>query len=158
MKKLIKSVVLMLLGALVGISVAGKIGIDKIQKMRSMSNKHLALFLMMRQWVKVKQEGKNLADYFEKNRYGKIAVYGMGYVGETLIDELKKTGITVLYGIDRKVNSLCMDLKIVSIDEDLDEVDAIVVTPITFFDEIEKALSKKVSCPVISLEDVLYEV
>jgi hypothetical protein len=37
-------------------------------------------------------------------------------------------------------------------------VDAIVVTAITFFDEIEEKLSEKIDCPIISLDDILYEV
>ena len=40
----------------------------------------------------------------------------------------------------------------------LETVDAVVVTAITFFDEIEERLSEKVDCPIISLEDILYEV
>lgn len=112
----------------------------------------------MNQWVKVKQEGKNLADYFVSNGYHRIAVYGMSYAGETLLDELKDTSITVEYGIDKNADSIYADVDIFSMDDDLDEVDAIVVTAITFFDEIKEKLSDKVECPIISLEDVLYEV
>ncbi len=36
-------------------------------------------------------------------------------------------------------------------------VDAIVVTAITFYDEIKEELSRKIDCPIISLEDILYE-
>jgi hypothetical protein len=113
---------------------------------------------MMNQWVKVKQEGKNLASYFEKNGYKKIAVYGMSYAGETLLDELKDTDIKVAYGIDQKADSIYTDVDIVTMDDDFEEVDAVVVTAITFFDEIEDRLSEKVDCPIISLEDILYEV
>ena len=43
-------------------------------------------------------------------------------------------------------------------EDTLDDVDAIVVTAVTFFDEIEDELHKKVNCPILSLEDILYEV
>ena len=42
--------------------------------------------------------------------------------------------------------------------DQLTEVDAVVVTPIVFFNEIEKELSEKLDCPIISLEDILYEI
>lgn len=113
---------------------------------------------MMNQWVKVKQQGKNLSEYFEKNGYKKIAVYGMSYAGETLIDELKDSNITVTYAIDKNADSIYFDIDIISIEDDLKPVDAIVVTAITFFDEIEESLCAKVDCPIISLEDILYEV
>lgn len=123
-----------------------------------MSNKHLALFLMMNQWVRVKQEGRNLADYFERNGYQRIAVYGMSYAGETFIDELKGSKVEIAYGIDQRANSIYADVDIVPVDDVLEVVDAVVVTAITFFDEIEEKLSKKLDCPIISLEDILYEV
>lgn len=143
------------LGAAVGVS---KVMSKTLSERKNMSDKHLALFLMMNQWVKVKQEGKNLADYFEKNNYKKIAVYGMSYAGETLTDELEGSTIEIVYGIDRKADNVYADFDIVSPDANLEEVDAVVVTSITFFDEIEEQLSEKLDCPIISLEDVLYEV
>ena len=36
-------------------------------------------------------------------------------------------------------------------------VDVIVVTAISYFDEIEEKLSERVDCPVVSLEDIVYE-
>lgn len=123
-----------------------------------MSDKHLALFLMMNQWVKVKQEGKNLASYFEQNEYQKIAIYGMSYAGETLVEELKDSNIEVKYGIDKNADSMYIDVDVLTIEDDLESVDAIVVTAITFFDEIEEKLSEKMDCPIISLEDILYEI
>jgi hypothetical protein len=147
-----------LTGAVAGATAVGKSSGEKLSKTKSMSDKHLALFQMMNQWVKVKQEGKNLASYFEKNGYKKIAIYGMSYAGETLLEELKDTDIKVAYGIDKNAESLYADVDVVTMDDDLEEVDAIVVTAITFFDEIEEKLSEKIDCPIISLEDILYEV
>lgn len=158
MKKGILSVLSALAGAAVGAGAVAKLSTDATSKVQNMSDKHLALFLLMNQWVKIKQEGKNLSSYFEKNQYKKIAIYGMSYVGETLLDELKGGEIEVAYGIDKNASGVYADLDIVSVEDTLEEVDAIVVTAITFFDEIEEKLSEKVSCPVLSLEDILYEV
>lgn len=157
MKKGLVSVLSGLAGAVAGAAAAGKVTGKSLEKAKFMSNKHLALFLMMNQWVKVKQEGKNLSAYFEKNGYKKIAIYGMSYVGETLIEELRGGDITVAYAIDKNADSIYADVNVVSMDDPLDEVDAIVVTAITFFDEIEEKLSEKNDCPRISLEDILYE-
>ena len=142
--------------------VAGAVAVEKMErketnKERNLSDKHLALFLMMNQWVKVKQEGKKLSEYFEKNGYKRIAVYGMSYAGETLVNELRDTGVEIVYGIDNNVSSVYAEMDIVSADDSLDEVDAVVVTAITFFYEIEKKLSQKLDCPIISLENILLE-
>lgn len=158
MKNGMVSAISVLAGAVAGAGSVGKIVGDRLGKARRMSDKHLALFLMMNQWVKVKQEGKSLAAYFEENGYRKIAIYGMSYAGETLVDELHGTGIEIAYGIDQNATYLYADVDIVSAEEELQDVDVVVVTAITFFNEIEEKLSQKLNCPIISLEDILYEV
>ena len=40
--------------------------------------------------------------------------------------------------------------------EEFENVDAVVVTAITFFDEIREELTTKIGCPIVSLEDILY--
>jgi hypothetical protein len=147
-----------LAGAVAAATAVGRIMGKNTQKAQGYADKHLALFKMMNQWVRVKQEGKKLSTYFENNGYKNIAIYGMSFAGETLIEELKNTDIKVAYGIDKNADSIYADVDVVSADDDLMDVDAIVVTAITFFDEIEEMLSEKVDCPIISLEDVLYEV
>ena len=158
MKKGIISVLSAVTGAIAGAGVVGKVVLEEKEKVKAMSDKHLSLFQMMNQWVKVKQEGKNLSEYFEKNGYNKIAVYGMSYAGETLINELRDTKVKVDYGIDKNADAIYADVDIFSVNDDLRDVDAVVVTAITFFDEIAEKLSEKMDCPIISLEDVLYEV
>lgn len=158
MKKTVVSMLSALSGAALGAGIMGKVRGRSLDEVRNLSEKHLALFLMMNRWVQVKQEGKNLSAYFEKNGYEKIAIYGMSYAGETLLGELRDTDTTVLYAIDRNADAICADVDIVSLEDEWETVDAIVVTAVTFFDEIEEMLLEKVDCPILSLEDVLYEI
>lgn len=158
MKKGIISVLSAVTGAAIGAGVVRKAEIEEKKKVKSMSDKHLSLFLMMNQWVKVKQEGKNLSAYFEKNNYRKIAVYGMSYAGERLIDELNGTTVEVVYGIDKNADAIYADVDVVTIDDNLGAVDAVVVTAVTFYDEIERELAGKMESPILSLEDILYEI
>lgn len=122
------------------------------------TRKNSNLFLMMNQWVKLKQDGKNLASYFEKNGYYKIAIYGMSHAGERLVEELKNTEIKVKYGVDINADKICSSLDVYSVEDELAEVDAVIVTPIFNFNEIKEGLSRKLDCAIISLEDILYVV
>lgn len=158
MKKGIVNALFALGGAVAGIVGTERSLKKKIKEGWEMSDKHLELFLLMNQWVKVKQEGKNLSSYFEKKGYREIAIYGMSYAGETLADELKKSTTNIKYGIDQKAEQIYAEFDVVLPNEKLEHVDAIVVTPVKFFDEIEEQLRSKVSCPIISLEDILYEI
>ena len=158
MKKTLSSVLSVVAGAAVGSIVVHKKLTKEKNKVQQFSNKNFALFSMMNQWVKVKQEGKNLAAYFEKNGYKNIAIYGMSYVGETLLAEFKDSAVCVKYAIDKNADKICVEMNVVTPEGDLQEVDAVVVTAITFFDEIEDMLVKRLTCPIISLEDVLYDI
>ena len=60
---------------------------------------------LMQQWVKVYQSGHNLQDYFKKNNYRKIAVYGMSEIGYMILKELEETEIEVLYCIDKNADN-----------------------------------------------------
>ena len=157
MKKGLVGIVSAVGGALTSAAVVGKKLNDRVKAYQGMADKHLALFLMMNEWVKVKQEGKDLASFFEREGYKEIAVYGMSYVGERLIEELKGSEVEVAYGIDKNAGGIYADIEVVTPDETLKEVNAVIVTSIFFMDEIERDLSSKLSCPILSLEDILYE-
>lgn len=144
-------------GVVASACTVGKKTMAEVQRQKGLADKHLALYLMMNQWVKVKQENKSIAEYLEQKGYKEVAIYGMNYAGETLYNELKETGVKVKYAIDRNANQKYADVDVVSPEDDLPNVDAVIVTAITFFEEIEEKLAEKISCPILSLEDILYE-
>ncbi len=158
MKKGIISVLSTLIGTAVGAGVVEKVERANLGKIQNLSDKHFALYLMMNEWVKIKQKNKSIADYLEKKGYKRIAIYGMNYVGETLMTELENTNVEVMYAIDKNAENIYSDIDVVTPEDNLGEVDAVIVTPITFFDEIAENLSEKMDCAIISMEDVLYEI
>lgn len=156
-----KSVIFILsafFGAVLGAGIVGKNMFEKYNKMEAMSNKHYVLFRMMNQWVRIKQENKKLDNYLKELGYSKIAIYGMSDAGKALIDELDGSDSNVLYGIDRNSELTYKNIIVISPDDVLKPVDVVIVTAITYFDEIQKKLSEKIECPIISLEDILYEI
>lgn len=158
MKKGIIAAGFTVIGIISGATIMRKALCSKISEIERFSDKHLALFLLMNQWVKVKQDKKSIAEYLAGKGYKQVAIYGMNYVGETLMLELASSGIEVKYGIDRNADSIDLDIDIVSPEDYLEDVDVIIVTAITFFDEIEEQLNKKVNSQILSLEDILYEI
>ncbi|MGN0653411.1 MAG: hypothetical protein ACI4KD_00650 [Oscillospiraceae bacterium] len=147
--------------ALAGVVTATAITGSKMNKIACEKNTEKEKFRMMyhavEKWMRLKQSGKNLSSYFEAYGYKKIAIYGVGDLGKLLINELEDTSITIEYAIDKNVESN-EKIKVVKPDGDLSRVDAIVVTAIAYFDDINEDISKKVQCPIISLEDIIYEV
>lgn len=160
MKKRIVSAILFLIGIVVGAGIVTYQRFRQHEKDCAVILKNDSIIKMFNQWLTIKQEGKAISDYFEENNYKKIAIYGMGYAGSRLLDDLKGTDIEVVYAVDRKVGSISAKTELISKEEILKqpEVDAIVVTAITFFTDIEEELCDVVDCPIISLEDIIFEV
>jgi hypothetical protein len=157
MNKLMLSAFSVVTGAVIGTVGIGKIAVKTLNNTQGTANKYRFLYEMMNDWVRIKQEGKNLSSYFKSMGYKNIAIYGMGIVGETLVNELMDTDTKIAYGIDKSARAICTNVEAFSVDDELEEVDAVVVTPVPYFVEIEEMLSKKLRCPIISLEDVLYD-
>lgn len=148
----------LLIGAVVGGAAAGTVSSKKMKEMTQKAAKVHELYMAFDQWLRIRQEGKTLVEYFISHNYGTVAIYGMKELGERLYDELEGTDITVSYIIDKNANAIYADVNVITPYEELKPVDVIVVTAVYYFDEIEEMLSEKVNCPIISLEDILYEV
>lgn len=128
----------------------------KLQNAYGLADKHLALYIMMNQWVRQYNKGKRIAKYLQNEGYKNIAIYGMNYIGETLLDELSRDNINVCYAIDQNAEKIFTHIKVYKPDDVLDKVDAVIVTPITAFEAIENTLISKLDCPILSIEDILY--
>ena len=112
---------------------------------------------MMNQWLIIKQEGKSIERYLKRNGYSTIAIYGMAVYGRHVVRELNGGDIKIAYGIDRKKMNPFKGITILIPMEELPVVDVIINTVIHEHAAIEKDLSKITECPIVSLEDVVYE-
>lgn len=157
MKKGIVAVLSALIGGGIVAIGARKVFDKTICEKQQLADKHLALYLLMNQWIKVKQQGENISDYLIKEGYKKVAIYGMNYVGQTLYEELKDSEIEVMYAIDKKADEIYSDLDVFSPKDDFAPVDAIIVTPIFFFDEIYEELILKTNADIISIDTIVHK-
>lgn len=129
---------------------------EEKQQAQVIANKFNMKFLLLNQWMNNREQGYSVSNYFLKNNFRCIAIYGMGEFGEHLYIELKDTGIKVKYAIDRKAYSIFPELAVKTLQDTLEMVDAVVITTMNFGD-IEKQLRTQLTCPVISMEEVICE-
>lgn len=116
-------------------------------------------FQLLNHWLEIKGEGKSTADYFQELGYRHIAIYGMAELALRLSEDLEGSLVCIDYGIDRDIScSQARIQEVYSPDDNLPETEAIVVTPYAAFPEIKKILEGKVSCPVLSLEEVVWSI
>ena len=83
----------------------------------------------------------------------------MAELGNRLFEELSGSPILVDYGIDRDVCCTIARIdNVYSPEDDLPEVDVVVITPYSSFDSIRKVQEKKMDCPIVSLEEIVWSV
>ena len=156
MKKGVAGVLAVVAGGVAGGLAVGVKSNKEVKRWRGLSNKHLEMIKLYDQWFATKQEGKSVADYLRSEGIKTVAIYGMSFMGQRLYEELRDTDIEVKYGIDKNCDKIYADIDIVTSEDDLEEVDAIIVTAFSFFDEIADLLMEKTDSRILSIEDLIY--
>lgn len=136
---------------------AGKNFVDKNEKLFEAVNKYKLISGCLDEWMTLREQEINLSDYLKRYHYKRIAVYGMGILGRHLLYDLEKSGIVVAYIIDRRVELKHPWLDVKGPDDDLEDIDAVVVTAIADFDEIFDALKPRIHCPIVSIAEIIQE-
>ena len=123
--------------------------ISKVQKMIRINES-------FNKWLELKQNNYRLKGYFENNNYKSVAIYGMGDLGKRLFRELADDGVLVSYTIDRNIG-VDDKYKMIVLPERLPEVDVVIVTAVSSFDDIYLDLKGRFNGEIVSIEDVLWK-
>lgn len=161
MKRKGVSVFLSALGAglAIGACLAGRRRERQAAGLRDRMNILSDHFQLLNHWLEIKNEGKSTASYFEEMGYYHIAVYGMAELANRLAEDLAGSSIQIVYGIDRDVCCTIARIgEVYSPEDDLPEADAVIVTPYASYEGIRAVLEKKLECPIVSLEDVIWSI
>lgn len=127
----------------------------KIIQLTKETDKWNQMFRFMDNWMNQKIKGNKIEDYLLNKGYRNIAIYGMSYIGQTLINELEGSEICIKYGIDRDSEVYWDKFPIVNPQEITEDVDVVIVTALSFFNEVRNILQDRINCPVISLEEII---
>lgn len=125
---------------------------------KAKDEKFRGYYELCNQWIKNVNDGYRIEEYFIEKKYYNIAVYGMGELGNRLIEALEDTSVNVQYGINKNMWEAFAEIDIKGMEEEtcFIDVDCIVVTPIHIYEDIADELRLKADCDIISLEDVVY--
>ena len=129
---------------------------NQYAKYQELAAKNDRLFKMAIECASRNIDNNCIYSYLKSRDYNSIIVYGLHYAGELVVNSLKGTDIKVVCGIDKNAKNIVNGLLIIHPNEDFPKADAIVVTAVTAFIEIDEFLYEKVDCPIISLEDIIY--
>ncbi len=131
----------------------------KIQELQNRIHVLSDHFQLLNHWMELRNERKSVVSYFEEMGYQHIGIYGMAELANRLVEELTDSPVCVDYGIDRDVACTISRMEdVYSLEDELPDTDVIDVTPYASFKEIKEILEEKVSCPIVSLEEVVWSV
>lgn len=143
-----------LVGLGCGLFVSYKLIGNRLYEYQNRSDKFEQMFHLCNRWVMDKQRGRNnISDYLERHNYNTVAIYGMNYLGRTLLSELNQKQVDVRYAVDKAVN--LSEIDIYKPDDSLPNVDVMIVTAVFDFAHIKKEMAQKVGCSIVSLEDII---
>ena len=129
------------------------------KKMKSIfeeKERYRQLFFVSSCWIDALVNSEYISQKLFESGYKRIAIYGMGRWGKSLLKMLmQENKIEVVYGIDIRGRGIYTAVPVYAMDETLEEVDAVVVTTVAFYDEVKKKLLSKLSCNILSLEEIL---
>ncbi len=98
---------------------------------------------------------KTDVDFLERKlslkRIESVAIYGYAQLGKKLEKELDKTQIRVKYIIDQKAPLLNSQKPIYTLEDKLEKVDAVIVTPTDLYESIHQQLREKCKTEIIDL-------
>ncbi len=123
-----------------------------------LTNKHLCLYKTAIKWLEIKQKDFRIDEYLHSRGYRTAAIYGMSYMGKSLAKELSGGLVRVIYGIDKRAESLDCEIKVFLPSDKLEKVDVILNTTTVANSEILVSLTMDDSAEIICLEDLFGEI
>ena len=153
-----EDILMVLAGAFCGCSAGAYWQGKRLCRIRHRADKDSRIIDVQSMWLHLYQEYRSLDEFFYRHNYKKIAVQGLGKLGRSLIGDLSKTDIEVVYGIDRNTAlSGELGIPVYTVDDSLTEVDAVIITAIADYNTIASQLYEKLDCPLIPLDAMLNE-
>jgi len=118
------------------------------------SGKYKEMFEFLAMFECSKNKQLIVSSWKANDRNKKIAIYGAGFIGKIIYDFLKISGINVLYFLDQNVEQNLIDeeCEIYNLNDQVEFVDVIIVTPFYAFDSIKKSVEKIMKTTIISAE------
>lgn len=109
-------------------------------------------------WLAAKEEHRKLSEYLGKFNIKTVAIYGIGVLGKHLITELEESDVVIKFLIDAYSARGYRNYETKSANDNFPKVDAIIVSVVGEYNDIYKALRKKVDYPIFSLLELVSEI
>lgn len=116
---------------------------------------YISYYRLLEKWMILKEQGKTVKSYFEKNGLKNIIIYGLGKMTNHLLADLAGSDIHVVCAIDRRASNKSARFPVISDEDIIPDADCIVITPVYDEAAIRESLENKTLSAVLSLADIV---
>ena len=110
---------------------------------------------ILEKWFRLLKQGISLGNYIKKVFPNEMAIYGYGFLGKLLYEELKDCNVSLKFVVEKNSSAVHVDLPVYRVEDNLPEVDCIIVTAQYYYDEIYISLKRKGVHNILSIEEVI---
>lgn len=128
---------------------------DQASKTMTQAKKFREMFFILEKWLRLRQKGFSIESLLQQCKIRSIAIYGFGYLGCDLYDELERGVICVKYVIDQNTISEVDAIQIIKPEDEFEQVDAIIITTVMDEEKIKRKLLDKCNFQILTLRELL---
>lgn len=128
---------------------------ERLAALNELCEKYYEMMRIQNLWMEKMENGVMITDLLKRRGYHNIAIYGIGYLGNRLLNQIDTSEVEVSYIIDKKGGSVYGDIPVVRLTSDLKPVDVIIVSSTYYYYEIKKNIEEHLSYDVISIEKLV---
>lgn len=127
---------------------------DKVSGQKDARIERNNLFIQtLDRWMTLRDNGISIEQYLRKLNCKKVAIYGLGMIGNHLYEELRRTDIEIV-GIDRADIYNNYQMPIYKPDDCFEDIDLIIVTP-SGYEAVYQKLRENYSKEIMSFQQLL---
>lgn len=119
-------------------------------------DKFRKMFYILKDLSMAELEGNGISEFLERKNLCSVAVYGCGYLGKYLLKVLEKGSVRVRYIIDQNAAYLDPGYPAYTIEDELEDVDAVIVTLVQDEHDIISRLKRKLRADVFTIKELAY--
>lgn len=122
---------------------------DNLDKFRRM-------FYILNDWTTLRESGKRIVPYLKRQNIHSIAIYGIGYLGKHLLQEVEKDGgLEIRYLIDRNAEWIHEAYPVRTMEDQLDKVDGVIVTLVQGEGRVVDQVKEKTGAVVYTIRELV---
>ncbi len=129
---------------------------DEIRFLSREHEKKEHFYRLLCEWTRALHQGKSIGNTCLRNGWKKVGIYGFKELGQLLFEELQKQKIEIQCIVDSNADNIVAEIPVIRPEEVSGfDVDILIVTAVHSFEAIKKDLSERVTCKIVSLEELI---